>query len=157
MPTIRRSLRMTRKMIASWTSFFNEEQIESNYMCPDFYKHMTTCVEELLCYTDSVSVFTYIQPILATHAIEDVVGAAYWFTKQHLRHLDRRTIPSTIHRHPWVGLHLVTLRDRYERHRLLMEREHVKEIATWTEMSFIPSQTRKLIRKIDVELKMLDE
>lgn len=114
-------------------------------------------MNNLLCYTDTVATYVYIQQILKQHGIVDTIGASYWYLQNHIKYMDIEYIPDEILTHSWAKTHLIYNKNNDVRQRLLLEKEHVREIAEWTEITHIGSQTRILDRKIDACLKELTD
>ena len=81
-------------------------------------------------------------------------GAAYWYLKDHYKNNDI-PLPRTLKNH-WVATHLPLLRQRATRDLLLLEKDHVREIAGWQELYYIASEARHISRKIEDALATLE-
>lgn len=131
--------------------------IRSNYTCPDFREYMTKFVEEMMLLTNDGITFYLIQPILSDHGIEDTEGAAYWYLRTYMLHLKPNQLPNEVREHSWAFTHYLYASHSKHTIRLKLEKEHIRDIARWTEMTFIGSEVRKQIRRIDRELRSLTE
>jgi hypothetical protein len=58
MSSIRRSVKLTKKIFADWVVFFHNEIINST-SCPDFEEHMKAFVSEMMTYTNLNDVYSY--------------------------------------------------------------------------------------------------
>ena len=155
MSVARRSLKIAKKVFLDWQTFFNEEMLQTSTVCPDFEEHMKTFVSEMMFYTNLNSVYSYTEQILNLHGIEDSVGGAYWYLKNHFIHVKPNYLPHSLNKH-WVLGHHRYMQHKYVKDMLLLEKEHLTDIAKWTEIQFIGSQERALKRKIDARLDLLD-
>ena len=155
MSSIRRSVKLTKKIFGDWVSFFHNEILNSNTICPDFEEHIKTFVSEMIHYTNLNAVYSYTEQILKLHDIEDSQGGAYWYLKDHFLHIKPEYLPYSLEKH-WVCRHHRYMQLKYVKDMLLLEREQITDIAKWTEIHYVGSQERILKRKIDARLNLLD-
>ena len=154
MPTMRcRSIKRIKSCISNWSEAFIHHMDESNYTCPEFSSLMIAFVEEMLSYVSPNSVFAYLKPIIEMHSISDVVGCSYWYLRHKFALMEPDELPSSILKHEWVIKHYTYMVTKKDRLRLLLEKEHVLEIASWKEMQFVQSQARQELRRIAKELE----
>ena len=154
MPTMRfRSIRRVKSCINNWMEAFTIHMDESNYMCPEFHSLMTEFVGEMLIYVSPNIVFAYMKPIIEMHSVSDVVGCSYWYLRHKFALMEPSELPSSILKHEWVAKHHMLMVAKRDRLRLLLEKEHVLEIASWKEMQFVQSQARQELRRIAKELE----
>jgi len=101
MSAARRSLKLTKKVFLDWQTFFNEEMLRTETVCPDFEEHIKAFVSEMLVYSTLNNVFSYTEQILNLHGIEDKSGGAYWYLKDHFLHVKPNYLPHSLNKH-WV-------------------------------------------------------
>ena len=130
-----RNIRKSQTLLHEWSTCFHSMILASDGVCPDFCEMVQMCAKELLTYAPLTSVFGYLENIFRIHNISDTKGASYWFLKQHyLRQYPFIQLPHTLNDH-WVTQHFTLLCTETEhdhditRKRLLLEREHARDIA----------------------------
>lgn len=145
------------RKVNEWNSMFQEEMICSNFLCPDFEMHMQVCIQELLRTNTHSIVFKVVQPLFASHGIQDTVGATYWFMRNYYRNIPHKELPNIILCHTWVAQHHLYGISKSHKLQLELEKKHVEDIATWCEMHYIRSEIRHQIRRIDRALCVIVE
>ena len=154
MPTMKfRSIKRVASCISNWTEVFITHMDETKYVCPEFHTLMTEFIKEMLNYVSTNSVFAYLKPIIEMHSISDVVGCSYWYLRHRFALMEPDELPPSILKHEWVGKHYTHMITKSDRLRLLLEKEHIMEIASWKEMQFVQSQARQELRRIAKELE----
>ena len=138
------SLKMIKEMYSYWLGEMKMHAGEISEIAKE-------CADDLLQYCKLPICFGYLERCLYQTGMRDTMGGAYWHLKDHYKNSDT-ALPHSLQDH-WVAKHLSLLKDGKKKAALILEREHVREIAGWTELFFIGSETRKLIRKIDRELR----
>lgn len=77
--------------------------------------------------------------------------------REHYSTLPHLELPDDILYHSWVVCHHTYTVSESHRLRLELEKKHVNDIAQWCEITFVRSEIRRQIRRIDGELRTLYE